>query len=93
MPSRPLSRLVADALRRAGQGRGAESLLIRNGRVSQQQARRTLRRATVLSEVPAMRSALMIGAVSAGHVDAFTDATRRASATGGPLASSPVSSR
>ena len=53
------------------------TLLTRNARVSEQQARRTVRRAAVLSEAPAMRSALMIGAVSVGHVDAFTDATRR----------------
>ena len=72
----------SEGLRQDGRGRGPESLLTRNARVSEQQARRTVRRAAVLSEAPAMRSALMIGAVSVGHVDAFTDATRRASPTG-----------
>ena len=72
----------SDELGRVGQGRGAESLLIRNGRVSQQQARRTARRAATITAAPALRDALAAGAVSAGHVDVFTEATRRASATG-----------
>ena len=72
----------SDELGRAGQGRGGESLLIRNGRVSSQLARRTVRRAAVLTEAPALGDALAAGAVSAGHVDVFGEATRRASTTG-----------
>ena len=72
----------SDQLKQAGQGRGAESMLTRHGRLSQRQARHTTRRAGAIADAPALGDALAAGAVSAGHVDAFAAAADRASPAG-----------
>ena len=72
----------SEELKAAGQGRGAETMLTRNTRVSGRQARQAVRRGEVLDRAPALGDALAAGAVSAAHVDAFGNAVQRAGEAG-----------
>jgi hypothetical protein len=72
----------SEQLKATGHGRGAETMLTRNGRVTARQARQTIRRAEALGAAPALAAALEAGALSAGHVDAFAAAARRAGPNG-----------
>ena len=72
----------SDELQAAGCGRGAETMLTRNQRVSSRHARQAIRRGEVLEEAPAIGAALTVGAVSAGHVDAYASVARSASSHG-----------
>jgi hypothetical protein len=72
----------SEELKAAGQGRGAETMLTRNNKVSGRQARQTVRRGEALDKAPALNDALAAGTVSAAHVDAFGNAVHRAGQAG-----------
>jgi hypothetical protein len=71
-----------EELKANGCGRGGQSLLTRNEKVTVRHARDVLRRSETLAAAPALTAALAGGHVSAGHVDVYGIVARNASEAG-----------